>query len=164
MKHLNARVARSLLCAAFALSSALAAAADDAKPQAASPAAATAAPSATLDLASDQVRLIMGGTAGKGTLHFNGVDYAFTFKTASAGVGYRVVTAVTATGEVRGLKQIGDFAGSYTASSNSAQVGSSDQDATWKNDKGVSINLKEKIKGTGLSLGAAEAKIELVKP
>ena len=49
-------------------------------------------PSATLDVASEQMRLIYGGTAGKGVLHFNGQDYPFSFKSASVGLGAKVVT------------------------------------------------------------------------
>ena len=65
-------------------------------------AAGAAAPSATLELESEQMRLIYGGTAGKGTLHFQGKDYAFTFKTASAGLGAKAVTsAVISTGARR---------------------------------------------------------------
>src|SRR6186713_572530 len=61
-----------------------------AAPAAEEEAAISGEPSAILELASEQMRLIMGGTAGKGTLHFNGVDYPFTFKTASAGLGMKM--------------------------------------------------------------------------
>src|SRR4249919_6571 len=35
----------------------------------------SAAPVATIELESEQMRLIQGGTAGKGVLHYNGQDY-----------------------------------------------------------------------------------------
>ena len=182
MKNLNTWIASGLLCAGIALSSVqpvVAAdepkpeagsqavqpvvAADEPKPEAGSQDAASAAPSATLELASEEMRLIMGGTKGKGVLHYNGADYPFTFKTSSAGVGYKMVTAVSATGEVHGLKQIEDFAGQYTAESTTAQVGSSEHAVTYKSDKGVTLNLKGTKKGAGLSFGMGIATIELVK-
>ena len=98
-------------------------------------------PTATLDLASEEMRLIMGGTAGKGTLHFGGKDYKFTFKSASAGIGAKAVKEVSATGDVYGLKKIEDFAGKYTSISRSAMAGSSEIEAEYKNDKDVVVKL-----------------------
>jgi hypothetical protein len=94
-------------------------------------------PSATLDVASDQMRLIYGGTAGKGVLHFNGKDYPFTYKSASAGVGAKAVKEMSATGNVYFLKQVEDFAGQYNSIAQSAMAGSSEVAATYKNSKGV---------------------------
>ena len=120
-------------------------------------------PSATLELASDQVRLIMGGTAGKGTLHFEGTDYPFTFKTASASVGAKVVTKVTAVGEVYNLEKIEDFAGEYTSASKSAMAGSAEVRSTYKNDKGVVVEVHGSVQGAGLSFGGGMATITLVR-
>ena len=120
-------------------------------------------PSATLELASDQVRLIMGGTAGKGTLHFNGTDYPFTFKTASASVGAKVVTKVTAVGEVYNLVKVEDFAGEYTSTSKSAMAGSAEVRSTYKNDKGVVVEVHGTTQGAGLSFGGSMATITLVR-
>ena len=164
MKNLNAWIASGLLCAGVALSSVQpVVAADEPKPEAGSQDQSSAKPSATLELASEQMRLIMGGTKGKGVLHYQGVDYPFTFKTASAGVGAKMVTSVSATGQVHGLKRIEDFAGEYTSTSTSALAGSSEHAATYKSDKGVTIDLKGTVKGAGLSLGMGVATIELVK-
>jgi hypothetical protein len=120
-------------------------------------------PSATLDIASDQMRLIFGGTAGKGVLHFNGKDYPFTYKSASAGVGAKAVKEMSATGNVYFLNQIEDFPGKYTAVTRTALAGTSKVTATYKNDKGVTIDLKGEIEGVGLGLGAGIATVELVK-
>ena len=119
--------------------------------------------SATLDLASDQVRLIMGGTAGKGTLHFNGTDYAFTFKSASASLGAKVVTKVTAVGEVYNLTKVEDFSGEFTSTSKSAMAGSAEVHSTYKNDKGVVVDVHGTTEGAGLSFGGSMATITLVK-
>jgi hypothetical protein len=125
--------------------------------------AGSATPVATLELASEQMRLIQGGTAGKGTLHFNGKDYLFTFKTSSAGLGAKAVTSVKATGKVSGLQRIEDFEGKYTSILKGVIAGSSQARAKYKNDKGVVIELVGTVKGAGLSLGGGLATIKLVK-
>ena len=172
MKSLRALLGNGLLCGMVAIALAQPVmAAEEANPQAASTAPAEAAanvaedaePSATLELASEQMRLIMGGTAGKGVLHFGGKDYAFTFKTASAGLGMKMVKEVSAVGKVYSLEKVEDFAGKYTAVSQAAIAGKSEVDATYTSDKGVVIKLHGTVKGAGLSLGAGIATIELVK-
>ena len=122
-----------------------------------------AKPSATLEVASEQMRLIMGGTSGKGVLHFNGQDYPFTFKSASAGLGAKMVEKMSATGVVYSLTKIEDFAGEYTSIATSAMAGSSEATATYTNSKGVSIHLKGTVKGVGLSLGGGLATVKLAK-
>lgn len=123
----------------------------------------SAVPSATLEVASEEMRLIMGGTAGRGVLHFKGTDYPFTYKSASAGVGAKMVKEMSATGEVYSLTQIEDFEGQYAATSSSAMAGEGDMSATYTNDKGVVVKLKGSVKGAGLSLGAGVATIKLIK-
>ena len=126
-------------------------------------AAGAATPSATLELESEQMRLIYGGTAGKGTLHFRGKDYAFTFKTASAGLGAKAVTSVKAVGTVTGLRRIEDFEGKYNAVTKGVIAGKAQTKATYSNGKGVTIHLVGNVKGAGLSMGAGVATIKLVK-
>jgi len=139
-----------VLCALMAAAPALpAAAADDAKGQ----------PTATIDVASEQMRLIMGGTAGKGVLHFNGKDYPFSFKSASVGVGAKMVTKMSASGKVYGLNRIEDFGGQYSSVSQSTMAGSAKVSATYKNDKGVTIDLRGTTEGAGLSLGGGVATV-----
>jgi hypothetical protein len=123
----------------------------------------SAAPVATIELASEQMRLIYGGTAGKGTLHFNGKDYEFTFKTASAGLGAKAVTSVKATGSVFGLQRIEDFEGKYNAITKGVIAGNAQTKASYSNDKGVLLELVGTVKGAGLSMGAGMATIKLVK-
>jgi hypothetical protein len=123
----------------------------------------SAAPVATIELASEQMRLIYGGTAGKGTLHFNGKDYEFTFKTASAGLGAKAITSVKATGSVFGLQRIEDFEGKYTALTKGVIAGNAQTKASYSNDKGVRLELVGTVKGAGLSMGAGMATIKLVK-
>jgi len=120
-------------------------------------------PSATVELAAEQMRLIYGGTAGKGTLHFEGKDYQFTFKTASAGLGAKAVTSVSATGKVYGLKKVEDFEGKYNAVSKGVIAGKAQTKATYSNGNGIRIELVGTVKGAGLSMGAGIATIKLVK-
>lgn len=122
-----------------------------------------ARPSATLDVASDQMRLIMGGTAGKGVLHFNGKDYRFTFKSASAGLGAKMVRKMKASGNVYSLNRIEDFPGQYTSITQSAIAGTTAATAVYTNDKDVSIELRGTVEGAGLSLGGGIATVALVK-
>ena len=123
----------------------------------------SAAPVATIELESEQMRLIYGGTAGKGTLHYNGQDYAFTFKTASAGLGAKAITSVKATGSVFGLQRIEDFEGKYTAMTKGVIAGNAQTKASYKNEAGVRLELVGSVKGAGLSMGAGMATIKLVK-
>ena len=168
MTTLRVLLATGLLCLTVAIASVQPVfAADEGKQPAAgqdeSSAEPSGPPSATLEVASEEMRLIMGGTAGKGVLHFKGTDYPFSYKSASAGVGAKMVQEVSATGEVFDLKQIEDFEGQYAATSSAAMAGSSDVAVTYKNDKGVVVKLKGSVKGVGLSLGAGVATIKLIK-
>ena len=122
-----------------------------------------AKPSGTLEVASEQMRLIMGGTAGKGALHFNGKDYPFTFKSASAGLGAKAVKKMSAIGKVYSLNKVEDFAGEYTAVTQTAMAGTTVTAATYKNKNGVSIDLLGTVQGVGLGLGGGIATVELVK-
>jgi len=124
-----------------------------------------AKPSATLDVASEEMRLIMGGTAGKGVLHFNGKNYPFVFKNTSGTPGGKMVKKMIATGNVYFLNRIEDFAGqySYTSTTQTIMAGSTTTTATYKNGKGVSINLGGTVEGMGLSVGGGIATVALVK-
>ena len=146
-------LATGLLCAVIAAAIVQPAIAAEDKKQTAGTDLKNAKPVATLDIASDQMRLIFGGTAGKGVLHFNGKDYPFTYKSASAGVGAKAVKEMSAKGKVYFLKQVEDFAGDYTSIAQSAMAGSSVVTATYKNTKEVTIELRGTVKGVGLSLG-----------
>lgn len=168
MMTLRALAVCCVLGAAFALVSVPSAqAADDAKEQSSSTDQAdvetSGPPSATLEVASEEMRLIMGGTAGKGVLHFQGRDYPFTYKSASAGVGAKMVKEMSATGEVFALTRIEDFEGQYTAVSSSAMAGAGDVAVTYKSSNGVVVKLKGSVEGVGLSLGGGVATIKLIK-
>ena len=123
-----------------------------------------AKPTATLDVASEKTRLLAGGTSGKGVLHFKGQDYPFNYKSASGGLGGKAVQEMKATGNVYFLTKIEDFAGHYVAATKTAMAGTTKMTSTYKNDKGVTIDLEGTIKGVGLGVGGGIATIEFVKP
>ena len=156
-------LANGMLCAAIAAAFVQPAIAAEHKKQSEATNLKDAKPSATLEVASEQMRLIMGGTKGKGVLHFNGQDYPFTFKSASGGLGAKAVKQMSATGNVYFLTKIEDFAGQYAAVASSAMAGTKAVTATYKNDKGVTINLQGTVQGVGLSLGGGVATVELIK-
>ena len=152
-----------LLCAAIAAAFVQPSIGAEGKKQTETTTLKDAKPSATLEVASEQMRLIMGGTKGKGVLHFNGQDYPFHFKTASAGLGAKAVKSMSATGNVYFLTKIEDFGGQYSAVAQTAIAGTQSVTATYKNDKGVTIALQGTVKGVGLGVGGGTAVIELVK-
>ena len=149
MKTLRARIAGRLLGLVVATSLSLPAMAAS---EAGGPGKASGPRSGTVELASEQMRLIMGGTAGKGVLHFKG-----------AGIGAKAVTSVSAAGDVYSLERVEDFAGKYTSSTRSAMAGSREVTASYTNDKGVELHLRGTVEGVGLSLGGGVATIELIK-
>lgn len=168
MRTLRALAASGLLCAVLAMVSVPPVfAAEDAKPPSDSTGTTNTEkngpPSATLEVASEEMRLIMGGTAGKGVLHFKGTDYPFSYKSASAGVGAKMVKEMSATGQVYFLSRIEDFEGQYTAVNSAAMAGASELAVSYKNDKGVLVELKGTVEGVGLSMGAGVATIKLIK-
>ena len=121
-----------------------------------------ATPDATIDFEAEQFRLILGGSGGKGVLHFKGKDYPFTMKGASVGgVG---VTKVEGTGVVHRLTKVEDFAGHYVglgigAAAASAGKGSS----SFQNNKGVVVSVKSKAEGLALNMGLSAVDVTLGK-
>jgi hypothetical protein len=116
---------------------------------------------ATIDFEAKQLRLIVGGSKGKGVLHFQGKDYPFTAKGASVGgAGY---TDVEGTGTVHFLTKVQDFAGTYTGLGIGAALVKGKGASTFQNSKGVVISTKGKADGVALNLGAGAIKITLSK-
>jgi len=112
---------------------------------------AKAKPTATLTLDEAEIRLIFGGSSGKGVLTFQGKTYPFTMKGGSVGgIG---IQKVHATGDVYFLNKTADFTGAYSAISAGATLGKGVGTTSFQNTKGVYISLKEKASGAALSLG-----------
>ena len=122
---------------------------------------AKAKPSATFDLTADQVRLLVGGASGKGTLYYKGKTYPFTIKAVTAGgVG---VTHVNAQGDVYFLDKLEDFAGNYSAATIGVALGGGVGGSQYENNKGVFVSVKSKSEGVGLNLGVGAVQVQFVK-
>lgn len=134
-------------------------AADSAPKQVTAQDLANTKPSATLEFDGKQIRLLVGGSSGKGVLHFQGKQIPFTAKSVSAGgVGMAEVHAV---GNVYYLKNASDFAGIYTGLTIGATAGKGKGVATFQNTKGVVISVKAKSDGAALSLGLSGFDVSL---
>ena len=119
-----------------------------------------APPDATIDFEAEQFRLILGGSSGKGVLHFKGKDYPFSMKGAS--VGGLGVTKVEGTGVVHNLKNVQDFAGHYVGLGIGAAVASAGKgSSSFQNNKGVVVSAKSKSDGLALNMGLNAVDVSL---
>lgn len=117
--------------------------------------------SGTFEFEGTSVRLIVGGGSGKGVLRFKGKDYPFEAKGASVGgVGAAELHAV---GEVRYLRNIEDFAGTYTGVTIGATVVKGKGAANFQNSKGVVVSVKQKSDGAMLGLGISGFEVKFTK-
>lgn len=119
------------------------------------------APSGTIEIDETQAMIIVGGSAGEGTLHFQGKSYAFT--TGGVRVGGIGAHRIHMTGEVYHLNDIADFPGVYFQAEAGVTAGEKGAGAAWvKNSKGVSLHLKtSKEEGIALAVGAEGLKITM---
>jgi len=144
-----------------ALALPMSAAAQDGKPRRTAEEIAKTKPSGTFELSAEQLSLLVGGAAGKGTLTYGGKPYPFTMKAAAAGsVG---VTKVNATGTVYFLDRVEDFAGRYSLVSASGTVVKGAGGSQYENQKGVFLSVKSKSEGLALNLGVGVVQIDFVK-
>ncbi len=119
-------------------------------------------PDATFDFEGEQFRLILGGGSGKGVLHYQGKDYPFTGKGASAGgIG---VTKADALGKVYHLTKLSDFEGFYSGATIGGAVGKGGGGSSWQNKAGVVVTVQGKQTGVGLMLGITGWDIKFTKP
>lgn len=117
--------------------------------------------SATLELKNKELRLILGGSWGGGTLNYQGKTYKFKISGLSAGgVGY---TNIDAVGKVYRLKNLEDFNGRYNAGTIGLTVAKGKGGATLENAKGVIMKLSQKSTGLALSLGISSLTVKLEK-
>jgi hypothetical protein len=122
---------------------------------------AKAKPVATFELTAEQVRLLVGGASGRGTLHYKGKSYPFTMKGMTVGgVG---VTKVNATGDVYFLQKVEDFAGTYSAATIGAALGPGVGGSQYENNKGVFVKVRSKTEGVALNLGLGGVQVSFVK-
>lgn len=112
----------------------------------------TAPPPAYVELQRSSIGAGLGISWGKGSLSFEGNNYAFSVKGVS--VGDLGAAKMIAEGQVANLEQLSDFAGTYVAVEAGATAGKGVGSMTMMNEHGVSITLASQRAGLGLTLGA----------
>jgi hypothetical protein len=109
-----------------------------------------------------QVAYIGSGSAGSGTLFYNG--QAIPFRVGGLGVGGIGVSTIDASGEVYNLPNISLFPGAYLQGRYGYAFGNRSGGDLWlKNDLGVVLHLKAKRRGLMLSLGGDAVVISLIQ-
>ena len=110
-------------------------------------------------LESKSVAVGVGVSWGDGVLEYKGKKYPFTVEGLS--VVDLGVAKVSARGDVKNLKKVEDFAGTYTAAGAGAAVGGGAGAAALKNQNGVDMNLVATQQGVKLTLAAAGVTVKL---
>ena len=116
-------------------------------------------PDATIDFEATQFSLILGGAAGEGILHYQGKDIPFSMKGAAVGaVGY---TDVKGSGQVRSLKRVEDFEGTYSYLGAGATLAKGVNASTFQNNAGVLVTVTSTSSGASVNLGVGGVSIKL---
>ena len=116
-------------------------------------------PSGTIHLDEWQFMALISGDFGHGTLDYN--DKIYKFKISGMGaLGYGV-QKLSAVGHVYHLKDIADFAGSYSEARAGLTVAKGIGALYIRNDKGVVIELRVHAEGVALSVGVTGITIEM---
>ena len=117
------------------------------------------ATSGKVALESKSVALGVGVSWGDGVLEYKGKKYPFTVEGLS--VVDLGVAKVSARGDVKNLKKVEDFAGTYVAAGAGGAVGGGVAAAALKNQNGVEMNLTATTQGVKLALAAAGVTVKL---
>ncbi len=121
-----------------------------------------AEPDARVEISQKSIGLLISGTTGSGTLHFQGKAYPFSLK--ALGVGGAGAAKMDIVGEVYNLKDIKDFPGEFTsvrAGAAAGEVGGTQ--IHMQNDRGVEMYLTAETEGLALQLGTDVITIEFSK-
>ena len=102
---------------------------------------------------------LAAGSAGEGTLTFQGWQHPFTFEHAKISVVGK--DAVEVEGTVYNLEKIEDFAGTYKPAKADFKAGEGLEGIWGKNDKGVLIRLNLKGQDVQMNLESTGAKVML---
>lgn len=121
-------------------------------PKVGSQAVAGLTPDATVEMHQVQVAYLGSGSAGNGTLYYQG--QAYPFRVGGLGVGGIGASRMEATGEVYKLSSLAQFPGSYAQARYGYALGNLSGGDLWlQNNAGVIMHLKAKRQGLMLSLG-----------
>lgn len=116
---------------------------------------------ATLTLETKQVSVGVGWSWGSGTITYKGEKHAF--KIDGLSINSVGASASAATGYVYNLKQLSDFAGTYTAVEAGGAAGGGKSIATMKNQNGVRITIHSTSEGLEVVAGPEGMKVTLGK-
>lgn len=116
-------------------------------------------PSGTIVIDETQVMFILGGEKGGGVLRMG--DMSYSFKTGGLKVGGIGIHKMHLVGDVYGLNDVKDFAGTYFEKELGITVGEGKGSLWLSNDKGVKIHVKANSKGLALSTGVSGLKITM---
>ncbi len=109
-------------------------------------------PVGTVEMHQFQAAYIGSASGGGGTLFFNGQRYPFNI--GGVGIGGIGASSINATGDVYGLTNVSQFAGSYAQGRYGFAIGETSRGDLWlKNDHGVVLHLNAKRTGLMLTLG-----------
>jgi len=112
-----------------------------------------------VSLESKSVAVGVGVSWGDGILEYQGKKYPFTVQGLS--VVDLGVSKVSARGDVKSLKKVEDFAGTYVAAGAGGALAGGAAVATLKNQNGVEMNLTATTQGVKLTLAAAGVTVKL---
>ncbi|MBW1842069.1 MAG: DUF1134 domain-containing protein [Deltaproteobacteria bacterium] len=116
-------------------------------------------PSATVSIESTSVAIGIGVQWGDGVLTFQGKQYKF--KIDGLSVIDLGVSKISAAGKVYHLKDVSDFAGTFTAAEAGIAIGGGVGAQTMKNQNGVVMNLTSTKTGIKLKLAPEGVKIKM---
>jgi LysM repeat protein len=116
-------------------------------------------PSGTINIDETQLGFIIGGDIGKGTLHYQGVDYSF--KTGGIKVGGVGIAKISAVGEVYDLFDLSQFPGTYVAGDYGISLGGGVGGMVLKNQNDVFLRLRSTMEGVDLNVGLEGLNIKL---
>ncbi|WP_319550577.1 hypothetical protein [Desulfogranum marinum] len=116
-------------------------------------------PSGTVSIETKAVAVGVGFSWGEGVLTFQGKEYPFKIKGLSViDLG---ISSISAQGEVYHLKNIPDFAGTFSAAEAGVAVGGGAGAQVMKNQNGVVMKLTSRKAGVQLKLAPEGLKVEL---
>ena len=123
---------------------------------------AQAKPDATIAFDIFKAGFIVGGSGGSGTLNYKGKSYPLNIGGVSLGATIGV-TKAELQGEVYGLKDVADIAGTYGAAQAGFAIVGGNKVADLRNAKGVQLKIRGKQVGLALEADLSGLQIELKK-
>jgi hypothetical protein len=109
-------------------------------------------PVGSVAIEEEQFGLLLGGSAGSGTLTFKGKKYPFKLQGLSVGLNVGA-SKMSAAGHVYDMKKVSDFPGTYTKLDASIALGGGVGGQHLKNEHGVIMTLESRTQGLDLNLG-----------